>query len=197
MSVCILTSAEVSYHRSTGTVSTPFLTTYPPSCLHCIGHQLRPHHPKNNQRNPNELEWISGDTGLVSNWTNSVTGDLVYHQIQLATHVPYSEIRDMSQDGSAFYGMEKVSRYFRVSFVWAWVIGGGSHWSLVDWLFFLSGMGWHTWLEETQHCGVLSTGLEGSRMRSIRILGPSVGMFLSIFLCFWQKLFLINGNFKQ
>ena len=86
------------------------------SSLHLVIN-YHPRHPKNNQRNPNELEWISGDTGLVSNWTNSVTGDLVYHQIQLATHVPYSEIRDMSQDGSAFYGMEKVSRYFRVSFV--------------------------------------------------------------------------------
>lgn len=54
------------------------------------------------------IEWLSGDIGLVHNWTNTNTGDLLYHQSQLVDPVPFAEVKDQAQDAIVFYGMPKV-----------------------------------------------------------------------------------------
>ncbi|CAA7259876.1 unnamed protein product [Cyclocybe aegerita] len=47
-------------------------------------------------------EWVSGDNSLIANWSTT-TGSIITHQVQLATPVPFSEINDHTQYGSAFY----------------------------------------------------------------------------------------------
>ena len=60
----------------------------------------------------NALEWITGSISFLSNWTNVITGGLVYHQVQLTTHVPFAEFRDMTRDAQLYFGMEQVCGIF-------------------------------------------------------------------------------------
>ena len=43
-------------------------------------------------------EWVSGDDSLTVNW-NTTTGDVLSHEVKLATQVPYMEINDRIQRG--------------------------------------------------------------------------------------------------
>ncbi|KAJ3515450.1 hypothetical protein NLJ89_g1756 [Agrocybe chaxingu] len=47
-------------------------------------------------------EWVSGDNSLIANWSTT-TDSIITHQVQLTTPVPFSEINDHTQYGSAFY----------------------------------------------------------------------------------------------
>jgi len=41
-------------------------------------------------------EWVSGDNGLIANWTTT-TGDILTHQVQLAKQTTFAEINDHTQ----------------------------------------------------------------------------------------------------
>ena len=41
-------------------------------------------------------EWVTGDNSLTANWTTT-TGDILTHQVQLASQGSYSEINDHVQ----------------------------------------------------------------------------------------------------
>ncbi|KAF8974432.1 DUF1793-domain-containing protein [Flammula alnicola] len=47
-------------------------------------------------------EWVSGDNSLTVNWT-TIAGNIVTHQVQLARQIPFTEVNDHTQYGSAFY----------------------------------------------------------------------------------------------
>ncbi|KZT74313.1 DUF1793-domain-containing protein [Daedalea quercina L-15889] len=47
-------------------------------------------------------EWVSGDDSLTVDWSTT-TGDLIFHQVQLAAQAEYSEIDDRIQQGSGYY----------------------------------------------------------------------------------------------
>lgn len=46
-------------------------------------------------------EWITGDNSLTANWTTTV-GDIITHQVQLATQQLFSEVSDHIQRGCLF-----------------------------------------------------------------------------------------------
>ncbi|KAI0750697.1 DUF1793-domain-containing protein [Daedaleopsis nitida] len=47
-------------------------------------------------------EWVTGDNSLTANWTTT-TGNVLTHQVQLASQGQYSEINDHIQQGSAYH----------------------------------------------------------------------------------------------
>ncbi|TFK43420.1 DUF1793-domain-containing protein [Crucibulum laeve] len=47
-------------------------------------------------------EWVSGDNSLTANWSTT-TGNVLTHQVQLATQAVFTENNDHIQYGSAFY----------------------------------------------------------------------------------------------
>ncbi|KAI0638108.1 DUF1793-domain-containing protein [Trametes polyzona] len=47
-------------------------------------------------------EWVTGDNSLTANWTTT-TGNVLTHQVQLASQSQFSEIGDHIQQGSAFH----------------------------------------------------------------------------------------------
>ncbi|KAF8914019.1 DUF1793-domain-containing protein [Gymnopilus junonius] len=50
-------------------------------------------------------EWVSGDNSLTADWNTTVSSDVITHQIQLQNQVPFTEINDHTQYGSAFYSL--------------------------------------------------------------------------------------------
>ncbi|KAI0774160.1 DUF1793-domain-containing protein [Fomes fomentarius] len=47
-------------------------------------------------------EWVTGDNGLTANWTTT-TGDILTHQVQLASQSQFGEVNDHIQQGSAYH----------------------------------------------------------------------------------------------
>ncbi|TFK92183.1 DUF1793-domain-containing protein [Polyporus arcularius HHB13444] len=47
-------------------------------------------------------EWVTGDNSLTANWTTT-TGNIITHQVQLASQGSFSEINDHIQQGSAYH----------------------------------------------------------------------------------------------
>jgi hypothetical protein len=52
-------------------------------------------------------EWVTGDNSLTANWTTT-TGDIVTHQISLASQTLYGESNDHIQQGSAYFSSPNV-----------------------------------------------------------------------------------------
>ncbi|KAI0677168.1 DUF1793-domain-containing protein [Trametes maxima] len=47
-------------------------------------------------------EWVTGDNSLTANWTTT-TGDVLTHQVQLASQTEFGEVGDHIQQGSAYH----------------------------------------------------------------------------------------------
>ncbi|KAL5533549.1 hypothetical protein ACEPAG_9 [Sanghuangporus baumii] len=54
-------------------------------------------------------EWISGDTGLESQWKIDESNDFVYLQMNLVTSGPYQEINNRPQDATVYHCMKKTN----------------------------------------------------------------------------------------
>jgi len=42
-------------------------------------------------------EWVSGNDGLVANWTTRIDSDILTHQVQLAQPTTFAEINDHAE----------------------------------------------------------------------------------------------------
>lgn len=55
-------------------------------------------------------EWITGDTGLNSNWTINESSTFVYLQMDLTAPGTYQEIDNRPQDATLYHCIKKVNR---------------------------------------------------------------------------------------
>ena len=54
------------------------------------------------------IEWLSGDRSALVDWSTTTTDSSVYHEIQLQTPMPMTEVKSQASDGTLYYSMSSV-----------------------------------------------------------------------------------------